>query len=268
MEQFFATLTEENTKVKKTKLNYALNKQNWNASVFLFLYRDSEDAAISYIEGLIENKNIKNSDWWDISGGSKYTDNYTLNNLLTGKFINKFAKYLDWRTITRYQKLSEKVIRKNISCINKNKHHWNNISQYQVLSKEFIIEFQDSINWEYISKNYNVIEDWNFVEKYKYRINWQYVTAYYKLSEYFIEKFIEVLDNYWWELCHYQELSEGFMEKYKDRLLWSLVGSYQKMSFDFLIKYQKSLNVNHIKANNKINKSDKKKFLDFLKLIK
>jgi 3-methyladenine DNA glycosylase Tag len=53
-----------------------------------------------------------------------------------------------WCDISRECVLSEELIRKN-----KDKVYWINISKYQKLSEDFIIEFQDSIQFEWLIEN-------------------------------------------------------------------------------------------------------------------
>ena len=76
--------------------------------------------------------------------------------------INKGGK-LDWKYISRYQKLSEEFIREF-----QDKVDWRCISGYQKLSEEFIREFQDKVQWEYISICQKLSEE--FIGEFKDKI--------------------------------------------------------------------------------------------------
>ena len=46
---------------------------------------------------------------------------------------------------------------------------WNYISAYQKLSESFIKKFKDKVNWDLISKYQNLSE--NFIKKFKHKLN-------------------------------------------------------------------------------------------------
>ncbi len=55
-------------------------------------------------------------------------------------------KDLNWKNISRFQKLSEDFIREFQDRVN-----WDHIPRYQELSKDFIREFRDRVEWNNIS---------------------------------------------------------------------------------------------------------------------
>ena len=114
---------------------------------------------------------------------------------------------VNWRLISRSQKLSESIIEKYIDKLN-----WNSISEYQTLSEEFIEKYIDKVDWIYISKYQKLSEE--FIEKHIDKVYWVYISVYQKLSESFIERNIDKVDWYW--ISEYQKLSEEFIEKHKD----------------------------------------------------
>ena len=87
--------------------------------------------------------------------------------------------------------------------------YWSYISEFQILSEEFIEKHSDKVNWEYISK-------------------------YQKLSEEFIEKYYDKVD--WYNISKYQILSEEFIEKHCDKVNWYLISKYQTLSEEFIEK--------------------------------
>ena len=64
---------------------------------------------------------------------------------------------------------------------------WDNISQYQTLSEEFIEKHYDKVEWCNISEYQKLSEE--FIKKHIDKVNWFYISRYQKLSESFIEKY-------------------------------------------------------------------------------
>ena len=46
--------------------------------------------------------------------------------------------------------------------------NWGNISSYSTLSEDFIQEFQDKVDWEFISKYQNLSD---FIQEFKDKVN-------------------------------------------------------------------------------------------------
>lgn len=75
----------------------------------------------------------------------------------------------------------------------------------------------------------------------KYNNNWKYICKYEKLSEEFIELFIEDID--WKYICVYQKLSVNFIRKYQDKINWKYIFLYQNLSEDIIkIYYEEYFN--------------------------
>ena len=53
-----------------------------------------------------------------------------------------------------------------------------------ILTEDFIREFQDKVDWEYISIYQNLSED--FIKEFQNKVNWRIISKYQKLSEDFI----------------------------------------------------------------------------------
>ena len=89
-----------------------------------------------------------------------------------------------------------------IKCFRKNldKVDWNWVSRYQILSEEFIREFQDKVNWDRIS-------------------------VHQILSEEFIREFQDKV--IWDQISSYQNLSEGFIREFQDKVHWDRISEYQ-----------------------------------------
>ena len=81
------------------------------------------------------------------------------------------------------------------------------------LFEEFIREFQDKVNWYYISKYQTLSE--NFIREFQDKVNWKVISHYQKLSENFIREFQDRVD--WQVIAIHQTLSKEFKEEFKDK---------------------------------------------------
>lgn len=132
---------------------------------------------------------------------------------------------IDWLYISEYLLLSDEFIEKY-----KDKVDWANISVYQHLSETFIEKFKDKVNWFYISMYQHLSE--TFIEKFQDRVDWDYISRNQKLSEGFIKNFQDYVD--WYNISKYQKLSESFIEKFQDKIYWYYISMYQKLSDKFI----------------------------------
>jgi len=130
----------------------------------------------------------------------------------------------------------------------KDKVDWENISQSQKLSEEFIEKHKDLVNWINISTHQKLSE--SFIEKHKDKVSWTNISRYQKLSESFIEKHPDKVD--WDYISRYQILSEEFIEKYKIRVHWNIISQYQKLSKEFIEKHSDYIDLNTIKFKNNL----------------
>ena len=91
-------------------------------------------------------------------------------------------------------------------------------SKYQKLSENFIIEFQDKVDWDWIPK-------------------------YQKLSEDFIREFQDKI--YWTYISKYQKLSENFIREFQDKVDWDCISEYQKLSYEFIEEFKLNIDENN-----------------------
>ena len=142
-----------------------------------------------------------------------------------------------WYLISRDQILSEDFIREFQNEVN-----WIIISKQQKLSEEFIREFKDIVDWYLISEHQNLSED--FIREFQNKINWNSIVEIQKLSEDFIWEFQNKLKSYWRRFFVYQELSEGFIRKFLEKELpqptyfKQIIGRYQKLSKEFIEEFE------------------------------
>jgi hypothetical protein len=123
---------------------------------------------------------------------------------------------------------SEEEIRKTINQLSKN--DWINISYYQILSEDFIKEFQDKINWTCISEYQTLSED--FIREFQNKVNWSNISFYQTLSEDFIREFQDKVN---WINIRFNEklqLSDKFCEEFDEKLglynVWLINGKYHR----------------------------------------
>jgi hypothetical protein len=112
---------------------------------------------------------------------------------------------------------------KEILGEDESKYNWKEISECQILSEDFIEDFQDKVAWEYISRGQTLSEE--FIRDFQEEFNWHYVSKYQKLSEEFIREFKEKVN--WNHISKYQKLSEEFIREFKDEVNWENISRYQ-----------------------------------------
>ena len=99
-------------------------------------------------------------------------------------------------------------------------------------------ESLDKVNWEYISKNQKLSED--FIREFQDKVDWYYISRYQKLSEDFIREFQDRVD--WEYISQYQKLSEDFIRKFPNNVKWYNISRYQKLSEDFINECKLKIN--------------------------
>jgi hypothetical protein len=104
------------------------------------------------------------------------------------------------------------------------------------ISCPWSITVQESVSF-YIMK-YNLKCS---ISQFKNRINWNKFLSENKLSNEFLEAFVEEvpIGNL---ISQYQKLSESFMEKHEDELNWSHISLFQDISKKFILKHIDKLN--------------------------
>ena len=97
---------------------------------------------------------------------------------------------------------------------------WEYISEYQKLSGKFIREFQDEVDWCCVSYRQKLTE--NFIRKFKNKVSWFWVSRFQKLTEDFIREFQNDVD--WGNISEYQKVSKKFLKEFnlKSNLLNSV----------------------------------------------
>jgi hypothetical protein len=110
---------------------------------------------------------------------------------------------------------------------------WEYISKNKTVSEDFIREFKSEVDWGYISIYQNLSE--GFIREFKGLVSWYYLSRYQNLSEEFICEFINIID--WRFVSRFQNLSEEFIIKYKDKIHWESYFGREKVSFKIIKKF-------------------------------
>jgi len=138
----------------------------------------------------------------------------------------------------------------------KNIIDWENVSKNQKLSEEFIRENAYKVDWEYISATQKLSEE--FIKEFQYKVYWDCISEYQELSMDFIREFQNKVD--WYYISRYQKLSfEEFIREFKDKVNWNCISKYQKLSKDFMKEF------NLKKPKNNWLYTSKKKKLEYIK---
>jgi len=138
----------------------------------------------------------------------------------------------------------------NINCSIKefqDKVNWYYISHSQTLSEEFIREFKDNVNWVNISSSQTLSEE--FIREFKDNVNWYIISYTQTLSEEFIREFKDKV--YWTYTSKYQKLSEEFIKEFKDKVYWYYISYSQKLSEEFIREFKDKANIEIYRITNK-----------------
>lgn len=149
-----------------------------------------------------------------------------------------------WKNISQYHLLSEEYIKKFQNKVN----FWR-ISQYQKLSEEFIVEFHDRVNWTCISQYQKLSEE--FINKFQDKVNWIRISQYQKLSEKFIKEFktkifprfiLKNINQKYYSTQFIVDLKPYFNDYYYFNFYANKIRNY------WLVKYYKPGNIGYLKT--------------------
>jgi len=155
----------------------------------------------------------------------------------------RHIRNIDWYIMKVISGIISKIsifflrIRLYFNCIN-----WTNLSRDQVLSEDFIREFQDKVDWDYISINQILSE--NFIREFKDKVDWHWISKYQTLSEEFIREFQDKV--YWYYISAYQILSEEFIREFQDKVNLYYISAYQILSEDFIREFKDKVDWDYI----------------------
>lgn len=163
---------------------------------------------------------------------------YTFKDYWETKQLITFREY-----ILKYKRATilEQEILQNIY----NDWDWCSISANTInITLNFIREFCRLVNWDIISKRDDLTEE--FIIEFEQRINF-YNIQYNNLSIYFIRRYKHLLN--WDKLSNKPYLNEEYYEEFQSYINWNIISNKQ-LSESFIKKYKNKLNLEYLLANN------------------
>jgi hypothetical protein len=151
-------------------------------------------------------------------------DKYTKYMYYTPMFMSMFPNLIDWKWCSKNIQIGDFLLNK----------FWNRmqpttISKYQIMSEELMKEKASQIKWVYACRN--PLSE-SFIKSMHHRVDWYSIAKYQKLSMSFIESFMHVLDSY--AISRYQDLTSEFLIKHRRWLKMPAVSQFQDMSIEYL----------------------------------
>lgn len=166
-----------------------------------------------------------------------YNKKHNMETLLASQILKELKLYASSIDLTR--RFQDKV-------------DWEAISINQKLSEDFIKEFKDKVDWYWISMNQKLSED--FIREFQNRVNWDCISIYQKLSEDFIREFQGKVN--WNYVSTYQILSESFIREFQNKVNWNYIAKYQILSESFIkefnLEIDKTTNWNYVSNDVKL----------------
>ena len=94
------------------------------------------------------------------------------------------------------------------------------------MKKEVVEEIKEIIKNQKYNIDINQNEE-KIIKEFQDKINWNYISANQKLSESFIREFQDKISWYW--ISKYQKLSESFIKEFKNKIDWNWINENKKI---------------------------------------
>lgn len=114
------------------------------------------------------------------------------------------------------------------------KNIWQEISKSKGITEDFLDEFKYKISWGNL--DYSGFSE-DLILKFKDKVVWMAVFQKAKLSEKFIEEYVEEYSS-WRVVSWSQKLSEDFIRKHQDKVHWSDIFTSQALSKEFIEEFE------------------------------
>jgi len=132
------------------------------------------------------------------------------------------------KTLLICRGLCKKILKiaNNVMKTSRNDINWYGMSYiYQIISEDFIREFQDKVHWDSISWCQTLSED--FIREFhsgRNKVNWDWISMNQTLSEDFIREFHSGRNKVnWYGIAYNQKLSENFIREFQGKVHWDWV---------------------------------------------
>lgn len=109
-----------------------------------------------------------------------------------------------------------------------------------VLTDNFIMKFDQYMNWDLLSSHYDFSID--MLRIYSHRVNWAKLLRRTTFSEEFLREMVPNFEGCWDILCKYQTLSERFIRDFAGKVDWDYIVLYQNVTSRFLDEYKTYFN--------------------------
>ena len=185
--------------------------------------------------------------------------------------LNGFVDSDFWNIISQYQVLTKEYIRKYDDKLN-----WNLISTYQEIDLELITDYLDKIDWNKIPLNISsssIINNNTISLFEKYSI-WDNIACLNNLSNDILFKYFTKLSyNSVINILSYRELDETFILKiinhFDDADIWKLISTNQSLTIEFINKYAHKLDWKELSENHNFSADELftyNKYIDYKQL--
>jgi hypothetical protein len=152
------------------------------------------------------------------------------------KVIELLVDKIDWSKLLWFQYFSSNFLKRHINRFTPDQ--WRLITNYQVLTEKFIIEYAHFIDFKNLV--YCKLPSYNFIERYKHKINWNLISEIENIPQKFIinyEKFLNIP-----LLTYSSTVPQQILKCNINTILSHGVSlSKQPLTEDFLHKYGKKL---------------------------
>lgn len=134
--------------------------------------------------------------------------------------------------------------------------------RFREFSSDFIIRYQNHLNWQDLLKYHPDRIDKEIVKKCSSHMSWNYMfDRYTYVDSPNIYKFRDKLN---WKIVSTYDLSEELIDQCKDYIAWDILSTHMYPSREFIIKYKDRFNLSILESRELLSSSNKKKLLDEL----
>lgn len=132
---------------------------------------------------------------------------------------------------------------------------WPWISRQYKFSREFIEEFHDKLDMEYLAIHDRVQKELDIIYK-KYgwdtlfKVDWYLLLEKEQLSWELIDYYHWIIN--WVYVSEHTNISEAVIERYSDLVDWDKISRHQTLSPAFIEKHQDKLDINYLIQTQKI----------------
>lgn len=134
--------------------------------------------------------------------------------------------------------------------------------RFREFSTDFIIKYQNNLNWQDLLKYHPDRVDKEIVRKCSSHMSWNYMfDRYTYVGSQNIYKFRDKLN---WKIISTYDLSEELIDQCQDYIAWDILSTHMYPSREFIIKHKDRFNLSILESRELLSSSNKKKLLEEL----